>query len=91
MAKYPSPSDTNPSGIAWAVVGLRFGGRIPLSNTDSNTDERLSPSRVLHFRTAYESNAKTGSQQLVGAKGIAHERLARSEAISFNTSKRKPL
>lgn len=27
-------------------------------------------------RTSYESNVKTGSEQLIGAKGIAHERLA---------------
>jgi membrane protein implicated in regulation of membrane protease activity len=27
-------------------------------------------------RTAYESNIKTGSEQLIGAQGIAHERLA---------------
>ena len=27
-------------------------------------------------RTAYESNVKTGSEQLIGAQGIAHERLA---------------
>jgi membrane protein implicated in regulation of membrane protease activity len=27
-------------------------------------------------RTAYESNVKTGSEQLIGARGIAHERLA---------------
>lgn len=27
-------------------------------------------------RTAYDSNVKTGSEQLIGAKGVAHEQLA---------------
>lgn len=35
-------------------------------------------------RTAYESNVRTGSAQLIGTKGVAHERLAPRGYIHVN-------
>jgi membrane protein implicated in regulation of membrane protease activity len=64
--------------MALLLIGLRHWIALPLWAAVVLFALWVAKDFVLYpfVRTAYESNAKTGSKQLVGAKGIARERLA---------------